>query len=39
MADDYSNIRVMEEKFDLNLPPYLGFDQIVELPLSEPPKL
>jgi NAD(P)H-hydrate epimerase len=27
--------RMLEEKFELNLPPYPGFDQIVELPRSE----
>lgn len=29
----------MEEKFDLNLPEYLGFDQIVELPRAGTQKL
>lgn len=29
----------MEERFNLNLPQYPGFDQIVELPLTESQKL
>lgn len=33
------NRRTMEEKFQLNLPEYPGFDQIVELPPNKDGKL
>lgn len=32
---DYPHYRSLQEKYELNLPAYPGFDQIVELPSTD----